>query len=253
MCRGACGRAGRTSKAGKVSPDRADRVNDGGSPRIGEVPIRDRPDHAIFVEGDASVSLAPTSAALLSGVIASLAAFVVFLAVHHFWIRPIWMIALPGSLIAIVGGLAVGWAYSLVRESLPGSPWTAPAVLAGMIAILAPAVALSYTHGPLFDLSTATIPAGEGRAVAIRAVLELLLTATLVGAIAGAWLGRSAMASFAVALAGLALAVGPGHNIPMFGTAAPGLKGHAIVLVVATVVAFTLVHVEAALRRTGGS
>ena len=52
----------------------------------------------------------------------------VFLTIHHFWIRPIWFIALPGSMIAALGGLAVGWAYDEVRGGLPPHPWTAVAV-----------------------------------------------------------------------------------------------------------------------------
>ena len=45
------------------------------------------------------------------------------------------------------------------------------------------------------------------------------------------------------ALAGIALAIGPGHNIPMFGTHYAGaVKGFAIVVVLAVVGAFVLVE-----------
>lgn len=193
--------------------------------------------------------LGPTSAPLVAGVVAALAALLVFLVVHHVWIRPIWMITAPGALIAILGGLAIGWAYAHVRIGLPAAPWTAPAVFVWILGVLTPAIALSYTHGPLFDLATATIPPGQGRAVAGHLVLELLVTATIAGAAIGYGLGRTPTAAGASALAALAFAIGPGHNIPMFGTNPLALKGHAIVVIIAATLAVTLVQVDAVLRR----
>jgi hypothetical protein len=99
--------------------------------------------------------------------------------------------------------------------------------------LLAPGILLSFTHGPLFDLTTAQIPVGEGWSVASRFALELVLPACLMGALVGWWLGRSATAAFAMAVAGVALALGPGHNIPMFGDNPLAFKGHAIVLLIA--------------------
>ncbi len=186
--------------------------------------------------------LSPTLASLAGGVVASLVGLVVFLAIHHVWIKPIWSVAPVGSLIAAAGGLAVGWAYHEIRAGLPSAPWTWLGVAALMLAILLPAVLLSFTHGPLFDLATATIPPGQGRRVAVRFVLELLLTATAMGALSGWVLGRSPRAMLATAIAGLAFAMGPGHNIPMFGTNPVAFKGLALMLAIVGASSITLVE-----------
>ena len=47
-------------------------------------------------------------AALIAGVISGMAGLLVFLTIHHFWIKPIWFIAPIGLMIAGLGGLAVG-------------------------------------------------------------------------------------------------------------------------------------------------
>lgn len=45
---------------------------------------------------------------LIAGVLYGLAGLLVFLAIHHFWSRPIWFILPAGMLIVGLGGLAVG-------------------------------------------------------------------------------------------------------------------------------------------------
>lgn len=128
----------------------------------------------------------------------------------------------------------------MIGATLPARPWSWLVVAGLMTIVLVPGVILSYTHGPLFDLQSATIPPGQGRAVALRFTLELLVTASLAGALAGVLLGRSARGAVACATAALAFAIGPGHNIPMFGNHPVALKGHALMLaiVVATSVSF---------------
>ncbi len=167
--------------------------------------------------------------------------------VHQLWIKPIWFIAPAGLAIAIAGGLAIGWSYFHLRSGLPAGPWRTPAVFGVVTALLAPGMLLSFTHGPLFDLATAKVVAGQGT-VAMRFALELLLPACLGGALAGWWLGRSLSAAIATALAGLAFALGPGHNIPMFGTNPLAFKGHAIVLII-VVSSIVLVQSDALVSR----
>lgn len=195
------------------------------------------------------MALGPTPAALVAGVIAGVTGLVAFLAIHHVWIKPIWFIAPAGIAIAALGGLAVGWAYGELRAGLPPRPWTSLSVSALIVTILLPAVLLSFTHGPLFDLATATIPPGQGRRVAVRFALELLLTATAMGALAGRVLGQSTRAMLATALAGFAFALGPGHNIPMFGTNPRAWKGLALMLAAVLVSSFSLVEAESRLAR----
>jgi len=184
-----------------------------------------------------------------AGVLSGVLGLFVFLVIHHIWIKPIWMIFVPGLLIAVAGGAAIGWAYFYIRASLPARPWNSLAMLAIIIGVLAPGMALSFTHGPLFDLATAKIPTGQGWAVAARFGLELALTSTIAGALIGAWLGGTPVAAASMAVAGLAFALGPGHNIPMFGTNPLAFKGHAIVLFIAVPVAFVLVEGTVLLSR----
>jgi hypothetical protein len=195
-----------------------------------------------------SLPLSPLLSSICAGILSGVAGLVAFLVVHHLWIKPIWFIALPGLLIAAIGGAAIGWSYFHLREALPARPWTSVGVFALIMGVLAPAIALSFTHGPLFDLETATIPAGRGVRVAIHVCLELLLTATIAGGVLGWWLTHSPRAAFTTAIAGLAFAVGPGHNVPFFGTTPAAFKGFALLAIIAAVSAIALVESEAALR-----
>ncbi len=194
------------------------------------------------------------SASLVSGMISGVVGLAVFLVVHHVWIKPIWFIAPVGLVIALAGGLAIGWAYHYLLPALPQRPLRAGVVFLLITAMLAPGMGLSFTHGPLFDLATAKIPPNQGFNVLVHFCLELVLPACVVGAVVGWWLGRSFSALAATALAALAFALGPGHNIPMFGTNPLGLKGHAIVLVIVLGSSLALVESEAAwARRTSSS
>ncbi len=188
------------------------------------------------------------TSSLAAGVSASVVGLLVFLVVHQLWIKPIWFIMPAGLPVAVIGGLAVGWAYFHIRSGLPSRPWNSAAMVGIILALLLPGMLLSFTHGPLFDLATAKVPPGQGWRVFTHFALELVVPALLVGAAGGWWLGRSISAALATALAGLALALGPGHNIPMFGTSPLAWKGHAIVLIIALASAITLVESEALVR-----
>ena len=64
-------------------------------------------------------------ASLIAGMFAGVAGLLVFLVIHHFWIKPIWFILPIGLVIAAQRrGLAVGWAYSELLPGLPRRPWT---------------------------------------------------------------------------------------------------------------------------------
>ena len=70
---------------------------------------------------------------------------------------------------------------------------------------------------------------------AVQFILELLLTATLMGALAGWILGGSQRAALATALAGFVYALGPGHNIPFLGNTPVVWKGILLLLAINTV------------------
>jgi len=184
---------------------------------------------------------------LAAGAASGVIGLLVFLTIHHFWIRPIWFIFPPGLFIAVLGGLAVGWSYMEIYDGLPPRPWTSLAVMALIGAILAPSILLAHTRPSTFDPATGNIIAGKGRETAVRAALELLLTAMIVGGLAGWWIGHTPKAALATAVAGLVFAIGPGHNIPLLGNTPSEAKGLIILLLIVVISALVLVEGSALL------
>ena len=181
---------------------------------------------------------------LLAGAFSGAAGLIVFLVIHHFWIMPIWFILPVGLLIAALGGLAVGWSYAELHPNLPSHPWSIISWIALIGLILLPSIILAEIRAPMFDVS---IPAGllmmsVGRAAVIF-VLELLVTSTLVGGLAGWLIGRTPRAMISTALAGFVFALGPGHNIPFLGSTPGTLKGVFILLSIVLVSASVMVEI----------
>lgn len=179
---------------------------------------------------------------LIAGVLSGIAGLLVFLTIHHFWIRPIWFILPPGLLIAGLSGLAIGWSYAEIKAGLPPRPWASLALFALVGLILLPSIVLGQLRPALFNIETGKLIEGKTVEVVARFVVELLLTATVVGALAGWRLGHTGRAVFATALAGFLFALGPGHNIPLLGNT-PGV-GKGIVLLAAVILVSALVLVE---------
>jgi len=186
---------------------------------------------------------------LIAGLLSGIAGLLVFLTIHHFWIKPIWFILPPGLVIAALGGLAVGWSYAEIRAGLPPRPWTALAVFALVAATLTPAILLAQLRPPPLDISTGAIINGSTASVIARFVIELLLTATMVGGLAGWWLGHTQRAVFATALAGFIFALGPGHNIPLLGNTPAVGKGIILLVIIIFVSAIVLVESQAWLAK----
>lgn len=186
---------------------------------------------------------------LIAGILSGIVSLVIFLVIHHFWITPIWFILPAGLIIATVGGLAVGWSYLEIKAGLPPRPWTALAVFAMIAFILSPSIVLAQLRPPPIDIATGIVPPGAAGKVIGHFVLELLLTATLMGAVAGWFLGHTPRATLATAVAGFVFALGPGHNIPFLGNT-PGVgKGLVLLAASAFVGALVLVEVSAWLGR----
>ncbi len=183
------------------------------------------------------------NSALIAGVLAGIVGLLVFLTIHHFWIQPIWFILPPGLFIAALGGLAVGWAYSEIQTALPPRPWTSFAIFIIVAATLTPAILLAQLRPPPLDISNGAIIDGSSTGIVIaRVIIELLLTATLVGALIGWLLVRTPQAALAMAIASLVFAIGPGHNIPFLGNTP--VVGKGIVLLVAIIATSAIVLVE---------
>lgn len=187
------------------------------------------------------------AASVQAGVAAGLVGLATFLVVHHLLIVPIWFVAPVGAILAAAGGAAVGAAYAELRPHLPPRPWTAFGV-AGLIAVvLLPALVVAELRGPIYDLDgTLLVPPTEA---ILDVVVGLLGSATVVGAAVGLLVGRSRRAAGMMAVAGLALAIGPGHNIPML-AATPAVRTELIILgVVMAVASIALVEVQSRLVR----
>jgi hypothetical protein len=192
------------------------------------------------------------NAALIAGTVAGVAGLLVFLVLHALWVLPIWFILPIGLVLAVIGGLAVGWAYAEIQHGLPPRPWTIPAVVALIAVILLPAMVLAEMREPLFALTAMGAVLSVGTSVVVvRFVLELLLTAAVTGYLVGGWVGRTRRAAVATAVAGFVFALGPGHNIPFVGGTAGVGKEIVIMAVVVVVSALVLVEGEARLAATG--
>jgi hypothetical protein len=182
---------------------------------------------------------------LTAGGLAGIAGLFVFLIIHHLWIMPIWFILPMGLAIAVVGGLAVGWAYDELLPHLPPRPWTALAVVVLIWAILLPSIVVAELRQPLFVIegANAVLAVSVGRASLIF-VLELLATSILVGALAGWLIGRTGRAAQATALAGFIFALGPGHNIPLIGGGGAYYVAKELTIMMAIIAVSALVLVE---------
>jgi hypothetical protein len=183
------------------------------------------------------------TAARIAGALAGIAGLLAFLALHALWIVPIWFILPVGLVMAGGGGLAVGWAYAELRWRLPRRPWTALAVVGVIALILLPAFVLAELHGPVFAVTrSGPVQTVATSIIVLRFVGELLATATIVGGLAGWWLGRTRRAALATAVAGFIFALGPGHNIPLIGGTSGVAKELAIMASVIGVSALVLVE-----------
>lgn len=185
-------------------------------------------------------------ASVAAGALAGGAGLVVFLVLHHAWIAPIWFVAPMGTGFALIGGAAFGAAYAELRPRLPGRPWTSASVMALTGAMLVPVIVAAELRGPIFA------PGPDGGAILLvptsEAVLAfiggLLATTALTGGLLGALIGRTWRAAALTAAAGLGLAVGPGHNIPLLGGSAVVGTELALLAAVAGVASVVLVVSE---------
>jgi hypothetical protein len=192
-----------------------------------------------------------TESAIWAGVIAGLAGVAVFLVAHHLWIVPIWFVAPAGAMVAGLGGAAVGAAYDALRAHLPRRPWTPLMVAAVFGGMLVPAVILADIRGPIFAMDAT----GGGTllvsgAEALAWVLVSLVGVTVaMGAALGRLIGRSRRAVATTMLAAVAMAVGPGHNIPLLG--GTPVVGKELAILGAAMAVASIVLVEADVRLAG--
>lgn len=183
---------------------------------------------------------------LIAGALAGIAGLLVFLVVHHFWIKPIWFIFPLGLVMAVIGGLTVGWAYHELSPHLPPRPWSTLAMVSLIGIILTPAIVIAELREPLFTTTETgaelTVSAGYAGAIFI---LGLVIPSILIGGLAGWLIGHTFRAALATAIAGFTFALGPGHNIPFLGNTPATWKGIAVLLVIVLCAAVVLVEMSA--------
>lgn len=194
---------------------------------------------------------AEPGAARLAGAVAGLAGLGTFLVLHHAWITPIWFIAPVGAAIAAGGGAVVGSAYAELLPGLPARPWRGPAVAVAFGLTLVPSVLIADLTGPLVELrpdggATFLVP---GWTALVAVAGGLVGPATTTGLAIGAVVGRSRRAASWMALAGAALAIAPGHNVPFLGGGDAAWKGVLLLLPVVGVASITMVEIHAATAR----
>lgn len=194
-----------------------------------------------------SIPASARSAGIEAGAISGLAGLLAFLVLHHVWIVPIWSMAPVGVMMAAGGGAAVGAAYAELQWRRAPRPLAAIGVMLAVAAVLAPAIILAQLRGPVYSIGAD----GHGillmsQADALIAFLvDLLGITTLIGGLLGALLGRTRRAAVMTGVAGLALAIGPGHNIPMLGGGSAVPKELGILTVVLGVSSLVLVQQHA--------
>ena len=154
---------------------------------------------------------------IAAGAAAGVVGLLVFLTIHHFTINPIWMIMPVGVVLAAAGGAAVGWAFYEMRPRLGQNALLAALILAGLLTLTqVPGFLIGQRHGPVVDIQSESILEGMTSEIIRRFVFDLVIMAGVMGALIGWFVGRTRTAAAAMALAGIAFALGPGHNIPFF-------------------------------------
>ena len=115
--------------------------------------------------------------------------------------------------------------------------------------VLLPAVIVAELRGPIFAMDGTLVVSGE--AAVVDVVVGLMVTAAIAGASVGWLITRDRRAAGSMAIAALALALGPGHNIPLLGGTPVVAKELAIVGAVVAVAAVVLVEVHTWLTHRG--
>ena len=157
--------------------------------------------------------------AVVAGVASGIGGLLLFLVLHALWIMPIWFVAPMGLAVAVLGGIAIGWAYAELVPRMPAALLLRAVVVTSIVVlVLAPAFVLAEMRDPLFDIVDESAVLAKPLSFAVLIFLaELLATATVMGGMIGWVIGRTRRSATAMAVAAFVFALGPGHNIPLIG------------------------------------
>ncbi|MHA2502492.1 MAG: hypothetical protein ACXAE3_06475 [Candidatus Kariarchaeaceae archaeon] len=149
-----------------------------------------------------------------NGILAGMATSVVFVAIHHILIDPIWFI-LP---MALIFGALTGWGLSASEQHLfEESTWmtTIKTLLLYLIPVILLDVAIALFVDPIFTFEEASDPTTTGTLLG-TAFSIVIPYAIVYGAIQGTLLGRS-RADYTTSIGtNLAILAGIAHNFPLF-------------------------------------
>ena len=154
----------------------------------------------------------------MAGVISGLLGLVVFLGIHAVWIAPIWEVAIIGVFLACGGGMLTARCYMLTLSGMRihSRSWLAAF---GIVALpLVPCIVLTAFLPPLLESENGQLvhPINVPWLVA-GFFITLLIPAPALAAALGWYLTRDRSTAALFAGMGLLIALGPGHNLPLFG------------------------------------
>jgi hypothetical protein len=176
-----------------------------------------------------------------------LVGMIVFLVLHALWIMPIWFIAPIGALISVGGGIVTGQCYARASKLSVWRPISSLYVFLMVGVTLLPCVLLIKVVPPLLESQNGEVVHPINMPWIVSGFfLLLIIPAAGVGWIFGRILGgdRSSAAIFSVM--GLLIALGPGHNLPLFGAASGEQLTMALTLTFAPIAAAAVVLAEGA-------
>ena len=181
------------------------------------------------------------------GAASGLTGLIVFLVIHAMWITPIWFIAIIGIVVSISGGLLTGKCYELSTRFNTWRPFRSLYVIALVSVTLVPCVLLIQFVPPLLEAENGEVvhPINVPWVVS-GFFLLLLIPSAIVGWISGRILTGNKLSGGLFAIMGLLIALGPGHNLPLFGDATGEQLLKALVLTFVPMAAAAIVLAEGA-------
>ena len=154
------------------------------------------------------------------GLISGLTGLVVFLVMHAIWITPIWFISIIGIIVSAGGGIVTARCYERSTRLRIWRPFSSLYVFSLVGITLLPCVLLIQMVPPLLEAENGEVVHPVNMPWVVSGFfLLLLIPAATVGWLVGRFLTGSNSSAVLYSSMGLLVALGPGHNLPLFGDA----------------------------------
>lgn len=179
-----------------------------------------------------------------AGVISGLVGLVTFLIIHAVWITPIWQVAFVGIIIASLAGLVTAQCYNIVKPAKHARPLSWIFVFGATALPLLPGAVLPHLFPPLLESENGQVIHPINLPWLISGFfITLLIPAAITGGALGWFITKRRRPAALFSAMGLIMAVGPGHNLPLFGSEASGeqlIKALTLTFVPVALAAFAL-------------